>query len=200
MAEEDPGAFDGLERWAAEARAREAAEARVRERWLRTQAEEDARLAEVLAGLAERGAEVVLTITGGRQVQGRLTALGRDFVAVAGTGRTTLVPLSALAWVRPVPSSDRRKRPPVAVGPDPPFGAELDEVTTEAGGAALVDVLARWSAERPRVALFAGNAALTGELRAVGVDVLVVETEGEPSVLAYVRAHSLSEVSLLASG
>src|SRR5215213_6343157 len=47
------GAGD-LERWAADARAREAADARVRERWLRAQAAEDASLAGVFLALAER--------------------------------------------------------------------------------------------------------------------------------------------------
>src|SRR5205085_11734127 len=75
--------LDDLERWAAEARAREAAEARVRERWLRTQAEEGGRLGLVLAGLAERRADVLVTTIAGRAIGGRLVAVGQDFLALA---------------------------------------------------------------------------------------------------------------------
>ncbi len=45
--------LEGLERWAADARAREAADARVRERWLRAQAEEEA------ARIRQRGEEQI---------------------------------------------------------------------------------------------------------------------------------------------
>ena len=78
----DDHGLDDLERWAAEARAREAADARVRERWLRTQAEEGGRLGLVLAGLAERRADVLLTTVAGRAIAGRLLAVGQDFVAI----------------------------------------------------------------------------------------------------------------------
>ena len=198
MADPESSAFDDLERWAADARAREAAEARVRERWLRTQAEEDARLSQVLAGLAERRAEAVVTTTAGRAVPGRVTGLGQDFVAVQGQGRTTLVPLHALAWVRPV-AGGQRKRPEVGLGPDPVGFDDGDDLELSAS-AALVDVLNHAAAHRPRVSLAAQGAVLAGELRAVGFDVVVVETAGEPPGLAYVRLQSLSEISLLASG
>jgi hypothetical protein len=193
----DPG-FDGLERWAAEARAREAAAARSRERWLRTQAEEGARLQQVLIGLAERRAEAVVTTTAGHQVTGQVRAVGQDFVAlVNGPGRMTLVPLPALAWVRPV--REPKRRAGMALGPDPDDTAYPDELV---GGhsAALVDVLSHAAATRPRLALHALGASLAGELRAVGVDVLVIETAGEPPGLAYVRLQSLSDISLLTSG
>src|SRR4051794_41889772 len=59
--------IEDLERWAADARAREAAEARVRERWLRSQAEEGASLAGILLALAERReAGGLETVAGGR--------------------------------------------------------------------------------------------------------------------------------------
>jgi hypothetical protein len=176
--------FDGLERWAAEARAREAADARVRERWLRTQAEEDARLVQVLTGLAERRTEAIATTTSGYQVTGRVAAVGQDFLAMSGSlGRTTLVPFSALAWVRPVAVG---RRPAVAFGPHPADPGWPDDLA--AGDAAsLADVLSHAAASRPRVSLHALGASLAGELRAVGVDVLVIETSGEPAALAYVR-------------
>lgn len=210
-ADEFAGGLDDLERWAAEARAREAADARVRERWLRIQAEEDARLAQVLAGLAERGTAVIVTTAAGRQVAGRLTAIGRDFVAVASpAGHSTLISLHALAWVRTAHGDGarrRREREP-AVGPDPsPFdvgersvGASGDGSGGNPAGAALVDVLAQAVAGRPRVVIQTENASLLGALRSVGVDVVVVQTATDPPGLAYVRLRSIYEISFLDSG
>src|SRR3954449_10120436 len=75
------GGMDGdLERWAADARAREAADARVRERWLRAQAAEEASLAGVLLALAERRG----TVAGGPGRRG-----GQPGRRVAGPGRAT---------------------------------------------------------------------------------------------------------------
>lgn len=197
--EEAVGGLDDLDRWAAESRARDAAESRVRERWLRTQAEEGGRLASVLAGLAEQRADVVVTTAGGRAVAGRLTGVGADFVVlVSPQGRTTLVALGAVAWVRPAPQAEagrRRSRPLPAMGPDEsPYSDDLSE------GVALADVLAQAVVDRPRVAVFADGASLTGELRAAGLDLLVIEPAGAPSALAYVRLGSLYEISFLDSG
>ena len=88
--------FDEVERWAAEARARDAADSRVRERWLRRQAEDEAAFAGLLVDLAERGVAVIVTTSGGRHHVGRVEAVGTDFVAMATTGaRTTLVSLAS---------------------------------------------------------------------------------------------------------
>lgn len=198
--EEAVGGLDDLERWAAEARAREAAEARVRERWLRTQAEEGGRLASVLAGLAEQRADVVVTTAAGRAVAGRLTGVGRDFVTVVSPqGRMTLVALGAVAWVRPSPAADtgrRRARPTPAMGPDD----DLLDGSDPAPGVALADVLAQAVADRPRITVFSSGPSLTGELRAAGLDLLVLEPAGAPSALAYVRLDSIYEISFLDSG
>ena len=208
-AEPHDGPFDDLERWAAEARAREAADARVRERWLRTQAEEGARLAQVLAGLAEQRASVVVTTTAGRQVAGQLTSIGQDFVAVeSAAGVSTLVALAALAWVRSAVGEPHRREP--AIGPDPSWFEDGDD--EDAGGgstvpgmgdarrASLADVLAQAVAHRPRVVVQTEGASITGALRSVGVDVVVVQTAGEPPGLAYVRLRSIYEISFLDSG
>lgn len=195
------GGLEDLERWAAESRAREAADARVRERWLRTQAEEGGRLTSVLAGLAEQEADVVVTTVGGRAVGGRVSGVGSDFVAlVSPPGRTTLVALGAVAWVRPGPQAGggrRHGRASPAMGPDgePPEGDDPGP-----SGAGLADVLAQAVADRPRVAVCAANASLTGELRAAGVDLLVIEPMGAPAALAYVRLDSIYEISFLDSG
>jgi hypothetical protein len=201
---EDDGlaGLDHLERWAAEARAREAAEARVRERWLRTQAEEAARLGLVLAGLAERRADVVVTTISGRSVHGRLTGVGQDFLVIERAG-TTLVALHAVAWVREPPGRGARIAP--ATGPDEELDAE-DGHPPDIGregvgpGAALASVLAQAVAHRPRVTIVADAAALTGELRTVGLDALVLRTPGDPPSLAYVRLRSVYEISFLDSG
>ena len=194
--------LDHLERWAAEARAREAAEARVRERWLRTQAEEGARLGLVLVGLAERRADVVVTTLAGRTVHGRLTRVGLDFLALERAG-VTLVALHAVAWVRESPRHRGRVAP--ATGPDEELEADdprAPDVGREGAGpgASLAGVLAQAVAHRPRVTVVADAASLTGELRTVGLDVLVLRTPGDPPSLAYVRLRSLYEISFLDSG
>jgi len=182
------GDLDDLEAWAAEARAREAAESRTRERWLRTQAEEGAEYAAVLAAMVERAAPVTVTTTAGRHLSGQLTSVGADFVALTlAGGRRTLVALHALAWVREGPG----RRSETAL-------AERDEDRVDA--AALIDVLAQVVAHRPRVTIHTDGANLTGELRAVGLDVLAVETPGEPPALVYVRLRSVYEISFLDSG
>lgn len=202
MEDEDLAGLDDLERWAAEARAREAAEARARERWLRTQAEEGTRLGLVLAGLAERRADVVVTTTGGHSVQGRLAGVGQDFV-VLERGVITLVALHAVAWVREPPGPASRSTP--ATGPDEGLDAHGGEdlgIGREGlgPGASLSGVLAHAVANRPRVSIVADAASLTGELRTVGLDVLVLRTPGEPPSLAYVRLRSVYEISFLDSG
>lgn len=179
------GGMDGigdLERWAADARAREAADARVRERWLRAQAGEEASLAGLLLALAERQEAVVVTTTSGRRHRGTVAGVGGDFAAieVAG-GTTTLLSLASVADVR------------VVEGPG----------TTTSGaaalGARLADVLAQAAGQRPRVSVQAGANPVVGDLWSVGRDVLTVRTDGSARV-AYVSLASVSEVSFLASG
>ena len=176
--------LEDLERWAADARAREAADARVRERWLRAQAEEEASLAGVLLALAERRETVVATTAGGRRYRGVVTGVGVDFAALqAPVGATTLVTLAGLADVRVV---------------------EGTRLTTGDGsgrgdlGVRLGDVLAQAAGQRPRVAVQAGAASVVGALRAVGSDVLTLLTDA--AGIVYVGLASVSEVSLFASG
>ena len=175
-----------LERWAADARARDAADARVRERWLRSQAEEEACLAGVLLALAERRAAVVLGTTAGRRLHGVLTGVGVDFAAVTSSGGTiTLVALEAVADVRVVE--------------DRPRSTAAATTATGALGVRLADVLAQAAGQRPRISLYAGATSVVGDLRAVGSDVLTVRTDGAAGVV-YVGLGSMSEVSFLASG
>jgi len=188
-------AVDGvedLERWAADARAREAAGARVRERWLRSQAEEEATLAGVLLALAERRATVVLATEAGRRHRGVVTGVGVDFVALeAPGGTTTLVALAALGDVR-VGDGPTHPRPrATTTGDGAGRGGAL--------GVRLGEVLAQAAGQRPRVLVQAGEASVVGDLRAVGLDVVTVITDGAAGAV-YVALASLSEVSFLASG
>ena len=181
-----------LERWAADARAREAAAARVRERWLLAQAAESASLAGLLLALAERQETVVVATVAGRRHWGVVTGVGEDFVAIeAQSGAITLVNLSGVGDVRlaeraaghgsrrAATTDDRRGRGPV--------------------GARLGDVLAQAAGGRPRILVRTGAASVVGDLLAVGIDVLTVQTDGDAGPV-YVGLPSVSEVSFLASG
>jgi hypothetical protein len=185
--------LEDLERWAADARAREAAEARVRERWLRSQAEEGATLAGILLALAERRETVVLeTVAGGRH-RATVTGVGVDFVALqAAGGVTTLVVLGTVAAVRVVDGRTRRPAPPAT-------GQSATARTAGALGVRLADVLGQASGQRPRLSVRAGATTVVGDLRAVGDDVLTLRTDGSAG-LVYVPLPSVSDISFLASG
>ena len=62
----------------------------------------------------------------------------------------------------------------------------------------LGDVLGELAAERARVRLVLrdGSEAVSGELRAVGQDVVTVRTDGDAAATAYVRLGALAEVAL----
>jgi hypothetical protein len=178
-----------VERWAAEARARDAADARARERWLRRSAEEEAEFAGVLLDLAERDVIAVITTSSGRRHPGRVAALGADFVAVRTDGnRTTLVALSAVASVQV------KGLGPATAGRDRQPGEGRSVAVS------MVDVLAHAAGRRPRVHVHCDAATLAGELRSVGTDVVTLRTDGDPSGQAYVSLASVSEISLLDSG
>ena len=177
-----------VERWAAEVRARDAADARVRERWLRRSAEEEAELAGVLLDLAEGGVTAVLTTSSGRRHPGRVAGLGADFVAVRTDGnRTTLVALTALASVR-------------VNGFGPAMRSDAQPEDGRSVGVSMADVLAHAAGRRPRVHVHCGAATVVGELRSVGTDVVTLRTDGDPSGQAYVSLASVSGISLLDSG
>jgi hypothetical protein len=144
--------------WAAGARADEAAAARTRERWLRQQAAEAATWAGTLVDLAEIGADAVVMV-GTRSLSGRLVAAGDDLCVVAERGRATIV---ALAHVRAVRV--------VGHGGPVPAGARSAALSVR-----LADALAALAAERAPVHLgVAGGERISGDLLAVGIDVLTV--------------------------
>ena len=180
--------LDDIERWVADARAEEAAGERVRERWLRQQAEEAGTFAGVLVDLAEGVATVAVTVTSGRRHLGRIVAVGADFVALRGeNGRLVLLALAAVARVRPAPPGRR-------------VAGEAREVTGAPPDVTLADVLAQAVDGRPRLSVHLAGDSLVGELRAVGADVLSVSVDGQTSGLAYARLASVSEISFLDSG
>lgn len=181
--------LDGLERWAADARAREAAGARVRERWLRAQAEEGASVSGLLLALAERRETVVVTTTAAVAHRGAVVGVGEDFVALeAPAGTTTVVALSAVALVRVVGPGRRPAPPTTGEGKSP-----------AALGVRLADLLGQAAGQRPRISVQSGTAAVVGDLRGVGDDVLTVRADGAAGMV-YVSLASLSAVSFLASG
>src|SRR5207253_2193005 len=85
--------LDHLDAWLAEAKADEAASARVRERWLTQQAGEQARFALVLSDAAARGLTVRVR-TAAAAHAGRIAAVGHDFVEVRTTRPSTVLVLT----------------------------------------------------------------------------------------------------------
>jgi hypothetical protein len=162
-----------------EARADDAGRGRGRERALRRQAEEDASLAGSLLDLAERGGPLTVLTTTGRRHSGSLLALGGDFAVVrTAAGLDVFVVLAAVASVRPGPSA-------AAAGDRPTPSRTL-----------LLDVLATAAPDRPRVSLVVAGESLSGELRAVGTDVVTLLLDGPERATAYVAASAVSEAVL----
>ena len=179
---------EGIDRWLAEARAADAVDSRVRERWLRTQAVESSTWAGVLVTLAEAVTPVVVTTSAGRRHTGVVTMVGDDFIGLGGAKeRPTLVSMAAIASVEPSGSS---RRSPV----------DGDRHQSPFVPVTLRDMLERAAADRPRLMLTAGGTRVTGQLMGVGADVATVRTDGDPARLAYVSLASVSEASLLDSG
>jgi hypothetical protein len=170
-----------IDRWVAEARVDEAARRRVRERWLRHQAEEDATVAGVLADVAERGAPVALHARGGRRHRGEVRALGRDFVALRSATSDVVVALAAITSVHIEPG--RR----ATVG-------DRSVMTS----LRLSDVLVELAAERVAALLVTtgGDDAVAGTLQSVGRDVVVVRLAGDPGGTAYVPLAAIAEAVL----
>lgn len=174
------GVLAALAAWEAERRVDEAAESRVRERWLRQQAAESATLAGVLLDQAEAGAEVAVRTAAGHVLGGTVAAVGRDFAVVRSpAGRSTFVALAAVASVRSSPA----RRADASGDRSPPIGVSL------------ADVLLRLSGDQPTVRIVAGAETVAGILRWVGADVALLEVGGEPPVLAHIPLAAVAEVS-----
>jgi len=182
------GLLADLARWTADTRADDAARSRRRERWLRQQAEEDARFAGVALDLSEAGAGVGLRLTSGRTLHGRIATVGRDFCVLRHEGGTaTVLAFSAISTMRPEPGYR---------------AGEAASERTAPVDAGLADVLVGLAAERPRMRMVVdgGGEALSGELRSVGADVATLRLDGERGGTVYVQLRSVREVTLLGWG
>ena len=165
-----------------EARADEAGRRRGRERVLRSQAEEDASLAGTILDLAERGTPVTVRTSEGRSHTGWIPAVGADFLVLRTEAADVFVVLAAVASLRPAAG-------PPATGDRPTPSDTL-----------LLDVLATAAPSRPRVALVVAGDQISGELRAVGTDVVTIQLDGPERAPAYVSSAAVSEALLFRSG
>lgn len=165
-----------LERWASEARVDDAVRSRVRARWLRIQAEEEASLVGTLIDLAERGRPVVLDV-GDHRFAGTLAGIGGDFVAVrTDRGQQALVRTSAIDAVRTEPGGVdvRGDRAPL-------FDLELS------------GVLGPIAADRPQVLARTGAGVMVrGELRSAGIDVIRVRVDGDPPTPTWIPTDAIA--------
>jgi hypothetical protein len=148
------------------ARADEAVQARIRERWLRQQAGEDATFARLLGDLARRSLPMSLHTTAGWVHQGTVGAVGADFCTVrTAAGSMVHVRLAAVGMVRPQTGVRHDLAPPAGEGE---AGAEQT----------LVHVLARAAEDRPRVHVVVGaSEVISGELERVGSDVATLRLD-----------------------
>lgn len=183
--------LEGLDAWVAEAKADEAAAARVRERWLTLQAGEQARFALVLSDAAARGL-MVRVRTAAATHAGVIGLVGHDFVELHTTrGATVLVATSAIAVVETTAGTA------LGGGREPDDDMREEDVVS----IRLADRLADAVADRRLVEVrVAGGERVVGELRAAGVDVVTVRSGTSPPVDCYVPLTSVSEVSFLGSG
>lgn len=188
MDQGDHGFLASLERLVAEAMADRSAEERSQARVLRQVAEESATFVGVAVDLAERGDSIVARTATGRSHRGRVLAVGRDFLVLRDAPCPPVVLATAgVASLRPqllgrsIDTAGSR-RPPLDVD--------------------LAVLLAGLAGDRPRVQVMAvgDHQPLSGELRAVGLDVATIRLDGEGRNLAYVRLANLAEVVLIDHG
>lgn len=139
----------------------------------------------VLADLADHARPVVLALDNGRSHRGTITDVGLDHVVLRrDTAGGVLVALAAIASVRTGPGE-------APVTGDRPLVAELT----------LGERLRELATERTRVLIVGADPAhaLSGELRAVGRDVITLRLDGD-GALAYTALDSVAEVSVVVSG
>ncbi len=174
-----------LARWTADSRAGDAARSRVRERWLRQQATEDALFTGVALDLAEGAVGVAVRTTTGRTLHGRIVAVASDFLVLSHDGgTTTFLALAALATLRP---ESGQRAGDAASNRSGPVDTVLSEVVTALAG------------DRPRVRVVVegGGEAVAGELRAASGDVATLRLDGQPPATIYLRLASVRELTLL---
>jgi hypothetical protein len=153
-----------LERWLADALVDEAAQRRLRERWLQIQSEEEASFVGTLLDLAERRRPVTIDV-GDQRFRGVLAGIGADFVALrTDRGQHAIVRTDAVDAVRSEPGGvDVRGERSVAL-----------EVT-------LAGVMGPIAADRPDVLVRTrSGVTVRGQLRSAGTDVLRLRVDGDP--------------------
>jgi hypothetical protein len=165
-------------------RVAEAGAARSRRRWLEVAAAESATLAGVLLDLRDRGETVSVGVAGGGLVLGEVAGVGADVVVLdRGSGHWVLVPLRAVAAVRPLDGA----RP---LGDRPP-----------PEGPSLVDLLARSGERQDPVALHLDDGTtVAGVVEGAGEEVLRVRAEDPALGVTYVSVPSIREVAVFRSG
>lgn len=180
------GGEDALIDLVDQARAEDAAASRRRRGWLRRQATEDASLVGVLTTLAEQGATVAVTTSGGRRFVGPVRGAGACLVAIEVTGGRAYVDIGAVETIR--------NTAPEGVGVPDPVGHRggADPVT-------MADVLHLATVDRPGLVIgLRSGERVAGELIAAGRDVVMVRPDGRRSVV-YASLASVSDVVLPAS-
>ncbi len=194
-----------------------AASARSRQRFLSQAAAGSATLTGVLVDLAERAAEVVLSmgagldggpyppaqagpVAGGR-LGGRLVGVGRDFcVLEQGNGRPAVVRTSALTAVWPLEGpAGPGGSAPAGAGGSMPAGGQSAGAGLPAGARtsplslSFTAVLDDLASERALVAAYTPAGRIDGELWAVGEDLVTlrVRAGGGPRRLVHVAATAI---------
>lgn len=177
----------GLRHLVADASAEQAARERVHERSLRTVAEAEATFVGIAIDLAERGVAITVKTSAGRTHWGSLVGAGRDFLVLDDPARPpVIVATAAIASLRPQPADGVSAVRDVA-------GARAAPL--EVG---LAGLLARWAAERPRVQVTpSGDEPITGELRAVGLDVVTLRLDGPARAVVHVPISAVTDITLL---
>lgn len=170
-----------LSAWLAEQRADEAVASRIRERWLRQEATDEATFAGVLLDLAERELRLVIGGSGGRRHIGSVSAVAADCCAIrTAAGEDVLLAYAAITSIRPTEGGG------AATGDRP---VALD--TT------LAECLSLLLAERPRLRMATvGGTTWSGALGAVGRDVVTLVLDGPAGSVAYLPTAALTEVTI----
>lgn len=180
-----PGPADPFDRWLAEISADRVIGERARTEWLARQAAEDATWHGALADLAERGRPVLVELRSGRRHRGTVVVIGHDFLVLRpADGADVLIALEAIAVLRSSPGDG-----PVTGDREPSSLTTLGEAL--AGLAAGGQEVAVWTA--------GSNAAVVGEIAAVGRDLVTLTVAGERG-WTYFALASVAEVSLVDSG
>ena len=176
------GGGDGLgralERWVADALVDDAAQRRVRERWMQIQAEEEASFAGTLLDLAERHRPVTLDV-GDQRLRGAIAGIGADFVVLrTDRGQHVIVRTDAIDAVRGEPG-----------------GVDVRGDRSAALDVTLAGVIGPIGADRPDVLVRTRSGVIVrGQLRSAGTDVLRLRVEGDPPTPTWVP---LEQVAVL---